>query len=105
MVYPYRSALVPSGEDWDIRHLVPCFGKADWRYARLLCRLLMAYSVLYATLSSLRERAHSGDFQPQPKGYRGTNIHAVTAWRRSNTTLDRQEKLQRRRIQKWAGHV
>ncbi|CAM9209134.1 unnamed protein product [Ectocarpus sp. 4 AP-2014] len=30
-----------------------------------------------------------GDYEPRPKGYRGTNVHSVADWRRLNTTLDR----------------
>ncbi|CAM9631668.1 unnamed protein product [Ectocarpus fasciculatus] len=30
-----------------------------------------------------------GDYEPRPEGYRGTNVHSVTDWRRLNTTLDR----------------
>ncbi|CAM9793221.1 unnamed protein product [Ascophyllum nodosum] len=31
----------------------------------------------------------SGDFQPYRRGYRGTTVHSVAAWRRPNTALDR----------------
>ncbi|CAM9186671.1 unnamed protein product, partial [Hapterophycus canaliculatus] len=30
-----------------------------------------------------------GDYEPRAKGYRGTNVHSVTDWRRPNTNLDR----------------
>lgn len=32
-----------------------------------------------------------GDYEPQAEGYRGTNVHAATDWRRLNTSLDRCE--------------
>jgi len=43
-----------------------------------------------------------GDYEPRPEGYRGTNVHSATDWRRSNTTLDRQDRGLRALSRTWS---
>ncbi|CAN0183645.1 unnamed protein product [Pylaiella littoralis] len=41
-----------------------------------------------------------GDYEPRAEGYRGTNVHAATGWRRLNSILDRREAYAMERVAK-----